>query len=139
MNVHDQSGESDKFYALELQNQIIFFLKDCQGDIMESLGIIKSMRDNKDKIKKKLLEKQESSSLSHDSIEFSDYKNIAINEKMLYHESNCLKTLTNENVKFLFDQFFKVNYKYNKEVYEIWKSNGMLQQQYQDNTRNSAN
>lgn len=44
------------------------------------------------------------------------YKQIAHSEKKLVKELETFKGLTNKNIKFLFDQFFKVNNRYNKDV-----------------------
>jgi hypothetical protein len=44
------------------------------------------------------------------------YKQIAHSEKKLVKELETFKGLTNKNIKFLFDQFFRVNNRYNKDV-----------------------
>lgn len=121
IGVHECSGDTDKQYALELQNQLIFYLRDCEGDTNEAIGVMKYLRDEKERIIKEIIEK--SSLYSMDNSLAEHYKQIAHSEKKLVKELETFKGLTNKNIKFLFDQFFRVNNRYNKDVFEIWKNN----------------
>lgn len=121
IGVHESSGDTDKQYALEFQNQLIFYLRDCEGDINESISVLKYLRDSKEKVLKELIEKNINPSME-DSL-WEEFRQVKQTEKNLGRELETFKSLTNKNIKFLFDLFFRVNNRYNKDVFEIWKKN----------------
>jgi len=119
IGVHESSGDTDKQYALELQNQLIFYLRDCEGDIVESISVLKYLRDWKDRVMKEIHDSPD----NRTDNDLGEYREIEITESILGKELETFKSLTNKNIKFLFDLFFRVNNRYNKDVFDIWKSN----------------